>query len=1128
MSKRKADPEPKSDRPNKKQKDQSDGIDLQTPAITTKQQLIRLLTFRQDALDELNEGLRAFRTFLESILYAKEKSITTGQQRILKDYLQAQVGETSKDSEPNAIRDLIQTWNFASYGKHGGLVSLVTSVIALLVRTISTLIDFRDEGLQICRTILQKPQLKMISQSLSSPSSQAHLISPCLRLLTEIVSFDGGVLAADVFRASAFTLDVRSTSRNLSLWHTSSDDPDEIKRRPSVRTNAVRLLMTHLKFQNSAVKTELLRQGQIFRSLFEHVKHDPGHVLKDILESLSAHVIKDEKILRVSKNFIWTEQNLVNLARVYKTRSTANPASTEHPHTLIHKFLLQVCCNPKIGLLRAQGGWYPPGTHKEVQESIDTNTDTLDLGLASLDWFEDFRENVPVLNETLSKFAQGLNPYANEKECELLLRIFKHAPELVADYFLKKEFPFDPKLSLTWIGFASFIFQVVHLPVPAHFGQRARWYSVPPPTPIVIENILPQPLSQKELTRCLNQSSTLVTYFTVQVLVCALEKLEKVIQRYRVAAAEQGSIWEEAVKQLKAECLLRLPRIRDIFNSFNRVSNDTTLLKEAMLRLLRSFSRILPEATLGENIDFSVPLLVVLTKFQASGADGEDTPTGDSQIQLKELDHLLQLAQQHSDVRWWHKSNDTTGSPFATLLKLLATGSSAAPQSMHNLLNSILRDHGILQESDGADSIRALLASFRPSPSFFPSYAAYSFLDDACSRLSKRHLPYEDMIDELKRDAHSSGPLSPVFAVLIEQWPFRCSEDGVALAIAPWLARYIHASELVGEDSAVLRVVLERILNATPDKAVKKLLKDIPDMDIGPEAVKIDQTQYDEPPQQSIEAVKPRIDPTSFAPPSEDESHDGLHRWSTKDIRNAISDGDLASLIYCLSSNYPEVRRQALTNLNTFTKSLDAVKASYENYHQYFYLIGILIATATPIITADKPLPYLVTTYAAMASSILQDPLHSIYAELNNFHLRSPTWDVPRLPSHWTHRILYIAPSTTQQHLPVAEDAQDENATHTERLRFLLKYIYESLRTAEDLEIVRKRGTLEPLLALANYPLPSEVLVGLARILWRVTWIEGGSTTLITRKGVMAWVGGRIVAGVLWVMRLLVWGDSRR
>ena len=83
----------------------------------------------------------------------------------------------------------------------------------------------------------------------------------------------------------------------------------------------------------------------------------------------------------------------------------------------------------------------------------------------------------------------------------------------------------EPKLSNTWIGYASFLFEVVQLPIPEYLGNENEFALLPPQTNVMIESILPRPLTQKVLTRCLNQSSELITFFAIRLLVLAFEKM---------------------------------------------------------------------------------------------------------------------------------------------------------------------------------------------------------------------------------------------------------------------------------------------------------------------------------------------------------------------------------------------------------------------------------------------------------------------------------------------------------------------------------------------------------------------------------------------------------------------------
>jgi len=251
--------------------------------------------------------------------------------------------------------------------------------------------------------------------------------------------------------------------------------------------------------------------------LFDHVKQDTPAMLKEILDTLKNCVLLDSSIPRNNKGYIFNEHNLSKIASIYRQDQSSDRASSEVPCSdfCVQEFLNFVCTNPTAGLLRSYAGWYPPGTDRpDYEVDPEGGEHDIDLGLDSVEWYDRFQSHVPVRNTTLANFIQTLRPYGNLLENELLLDTFRAAPELVADYFFKKTFAFDPKLTATWIGYSAFLFSTVQLPVPRFFGGKGAYGRVPPPISIVLENILPQPLSQRVLTKCLNQQCDLITFYS--------------------------------------------------------------------------------------------------------------------------------------------------------------------------------------------------------------------------------------------------------------------------------------------------------------------------------------------------------------------------------------------------------------------------------------------------------------------------------------------------------------------------------------------------------------------------------------------------------------------------------------
>ncbi len=518
----------------------------------------------------------------------------------------------------------------------------MVAVLALLLKTISSFVDFRNYGNLLCDTLLQKEQVKLFDRSLSAHKPKEHVISPCLRLLTEVVSFDGGTAAKSIYLRRDVTfkqLDVYLGMRN----EYSRGTPDDWK--PSVRNNALRYLFANLRLQDQSTKTEILAQGRILRAVFQDIREDSPTVVQWILDTLKREIVEDDAVPRLSKSRIFTDWTLGRLATLYNYQENdGNLTGDRNVEDLVHAFLLLVCTNEKYGVLVAQN----------IQRTATAKDDTDAGGFQDISLTpESYQKLKPARNRMLASFLQGLRPYANVLQSDLALAIFRAAPELVADYFHKKKtFSFEPKLTATWIGYSTFLMSTVQLPIPLQVNTVGT--SIHFPISVLIEHILPQPLTQKVLTRCLNQSADLITFFAVRILVLAFSKLETVRRSLASADQEQQDQSKrrggQAASTLVAAFCQRCPNMRYVIAVFRSCPRENVMLREATTRLLLLYYKIVPQLALDEKFNISVALSVALQehKSEARGLNGRG-------MQLLELDHLLEIAHHSPDMNWWHK-----------------------------------------------------------------------------------------------------------------------------------------------------------------------------------------------------------------------------------------------------------------------------------------------------------------------------------------------------------------------------------------------------------------------------------------------------------------------------------------
>lgn len=590
--------------------------------------------------------------------------------RVLKAYCDSQIRRNNQGTEDEAavcFPDLIQTWGFADSNGHESLLTIVPSVLALFIKTVSGQLDFREFGLELCKFLLQKEQLRLFNRGLTATKAKEHLISPCLRLLTEIVGFDGGAAARLLYSKRDITykrLEVFLTPNKAQLENASDES-----QKSTLRRNAQRYVLANLRFQHAAAKTDIIEQHKVIRAFLEHVRKDPRDIVLDIIKAIDRDIAQDNGLSRGTKTKFFNRWNLERLVTLYgydRESEEPNPSGVSIANE-IHKVLMNVCQTPGLGVLLSETGWYPTGSDPE---SLLTEDDTcIELGLDSAVYVDKYRESVPVRNGTLSYLIQVLRPDVDSLQIELLVTIFKAAPELVADFFSKKTmFVSDPKPTPSWMAESAFLFSTIQLPVPANCGWKDKIPAMPPPVSVVIESVLPRPLTQKILTRCLNQNTEIVTLFAVRILTIAFNKLRAVLKIFNADHGARQPFWNQATSKLVAEFCRRCPTIKDVILLFRRTAKEDLQQQEAVAELLACFYEVVPDIAFEESFDVSLVLVDVLKRL-----DTPDLNADNSEMLLSQLQNILKIAQQSASMRWWQQPGKGILTEVCVNLVLIST-----------------------------------------------------------------------------------------------------------------------------------------------------------------------------------------------------------------------------------------------------------------------------------------------------------------------------------------------------------------------------------------------------------------------------------------------------------------------
>ena len=898
---------------------------------------------------------------MDSIAYGKESDDRSAKRELLLGYLRSQPPSNDEENSPY-LTDLIKTWHLSAQTNVDNLFSSVAAVLALLLKSIASLIEFRDWGNRLCRTLLHDDQVKFFDRGLSVNKAKEYVVAPCLRLLTEVISFDGGHAAKSLFRHREITF--KRLEIFLGIRKNAQGDEHQSRKRLSLREHALRYLHANLRLQNPTAKMYILAQGKVVRAWLEDITEDPPDIVLGLLDVLKEDVALDSAISISAKNRFFNEWVLGRLATLYGYKEAPGLSKGHRSvQKTVHEFLLFICTSPGYGVLDLRNEGHP-----DVSRSIsDTYTGSRrDLFKSNKIYGDD---QTSIGNGKLSSFLQTLRPHANVAQSDLVIAVFRKTPELVSDYFMRrKAFSFDPKATATWVGYSAFLLATVQIPLPEALRSRSVGDAVPPSYDKIIESIIPHPLTKKVMTRCLTQSIDLVKFLAIRILTAAFEKLSRLlgickeIQTYTIDK-QCAVTWSQFTSKLTNEFCERVPDIECVISQFRMCSKDNVILLESITRLLSLFYEIVPQTALEQTFDISVALSTALNS-QESNAEG----LGEIGMLLLELEHLLAIAHRSPTMQWFHKPGmskymrhvcsfvqliklslaSVQLSPFTMLLKMQRkqTRSGSCLLKFSEVAESVAVSSQILNSHHSLNALNLSLQDFR---SWKASDNVFEFLDNCILRLVRNLIHYYDLGSSLvlhkeHRVGSSDIGIDLLLVAVMEQWPFLAkSVDPATLQnVSQWLVRYVEAVRSTssydgsdmhgGEIASLLSHIKTQIRTNTEDKACRRILgsgwEDPLKLGISEEAVKLATanheetvTELDTRTQQETLEVPGNLVPSG--PPQEDEDHPGLTKWSREDIGDAISEGAIGDLFSCLCSQYVEIRKQALSSVDALMRKLE-------------------------------------------------------------------------------------------------------------------------------------------------------------------------------------------------------------
>ncbi|KAG9722785.1 hypothetical protein KCU73_g13883, partial [Aureobasidium melanogenum] len=434
---------------------------------------------------------------------------------------------------------------------------------------------------------------------------------------------------------------------------------------------------------------------------------------------------------------------------------------------------------------------------------------------------------------------------------------------------------------------------------------------------------------------------------------------------------------------------------KDVIAAFRKISDDNILQKEAISRLLRMYYQVTPQAALEEKFDVSQALTIAMSRVETVTSETENYA-----FRLLELQHLLVIAQCSAGMRWWHKQGSLKFSPFTTLLRLSAQtpANQSTGSEFINLLQSVIDEHSILQQQTKEPPVNALIASLADDEAWKPSEALYTFIDDCLGRLVRKPIKYLDDLDELAGGSDHGKILSALVMVCLEQIPFTTKlPESDRVNVLMWFSRFLELLKVMGEDVELLQLIRQRVTD----------LPVVSSVELEPTLRSITSRRQSDDDKTSVPLSssdrKSTRQPLAFSePPVEKQNHPELSRWQQKDLDESLENGDIDSLILCLSSQDSSVRLQAHAAIRKLM--LKVKESTNDDKDQIYLLLGELsetVAELSPSSIGQQPLPYLITVFATQALGILQDPSHFMYPKINKYLNKGPVWNIGKLANHW-------------------------------------------------------------------------------------------------------------------------------
>ncbi|OCF73524.1 hypothetical protein I204_05367 [Kwoniella mangroviensis CBS 8886] len=510
---------------------------------------------------------------------------------------------------------------------------------------------------------------------------------------------------------------------------------------------------------------------------------------------------------------------------------------------IVEAFLEGITTVPGQGICFADEGWYPRRTTDGNANANEGNNGTAVNGTND-DRHDSWKRGLH--NRILGNVVRKVGNKAVDDDGVVgnwMTKVFEACPELIAGYWAHSALAVDPRLNARWVGTMAYIGRIISLPTPAldTFRQpvsadadpsTAPFRSHPPATSVIIESILPAPLTKNHIMKGLQHTNGLVQHVTAITLARGLQKLsvvqglfsqiEKMIED-EPSTSEENS-WRRGRRELEMEARKRIPELSIIIAFAQKaatmappepeteaelaLASKSAMLTEIALRIFGLCNKTMP--SMASEVKFDVGRLLVSASSASAerrarrearegsvisdsgsvasvgtmGTAGMGGGFGQSRGDVEGFEALSQLhvLQLLGEVRDWNWMNKAAGSQYTylyhILLLYLSTRQSVTQLKtvsllQHLLIPTLLYDHDPSELSIWLDALPRASDSASGPMLLAQQIHLLSFLDDCFRRAIKTPYRYiEDAFAVVPDHFEYTRPtemVSPVLMTIVEQ-----------------------------------------------------------------------------------------------------------------------------------------------------------------------------------------------------------------------------------------------------------------------------------------------------------------------------------------------------------------------